>query len=805
MERDNVLPLHGSEGTGKLATRQRKGARNAAPSRMVAEKPGAWDELKKERASVSLRQQVVNVCHRASKTYFFRRQSLFRAIQWTRQHPRHVIAACFIIAVIIRPSITWKWYVINFGHNYLLGGSLGRRIERWSTRQLLQQKLRREKDEMQSLGIEYTPKDLEDEPFRALNLNFDTAFRTLLVQRERRAKTLATLELEATKKQAASAIPRVLFVPQNVHWVPPRPGSLVGLKRIFFDDDERRQGIIDWCPDVYQGYEKASPLEKIHLWAICSVFYFGGVFVGDRIQSPFQDDTEEQVGHNQREAEIAFVENRISRLSAPPRHAFLKHLLRQIAQADTITTVKSLFARWFASKQTRLRCTADHCKEVLATDMSLDRSKDSATSFLLAEYPARLESVNYSEKRSVSITKPTFQIEQIIKRPIEAVLQERAIRPSWICMRCLMMPTHGKLSKCTEYCNPFFGEIVCGPSPDDSFDGDVAISIHGSGPPDLEYIPKVIHQTWFEEVNLDRYPQMARVQNSWKQSGWEYRLYTDTSARQYIVDNFPPIFADAFDVLLPGAYKADFFRYLVLMKEGGIYADVDVLLETNLDTFIRPGLSFFAPRDVVGECVDEAFCLWNGFIGSIPGHPIIIRAVERLVNHILERADVHDMQRSICQKDRDSETWKVYTHPILLLSGPCALGVAMNLALGRPPLKAIDTGWMPLQVQNTTKGNIDYGDALILILDKHDLGGFRFSDPERNMIIASTDLHGLEKTARNIANPSQAERQRQEERDNRPRGHYSKASHGSLVWGSTGIYKDSTVSNIRIHFEIIYN
>lgn len=54
------------------------------------------------------------------------------------------------------------------------------------------------------------------------------------------------------------------------------------------------------------------------------------------------------------------------------------------------------------------------------------------------------------------------------------------------------------------------------------------------------------------------------------------------------------------------------------MKEGGVYADVDILLDASLDDFVTPSLSFFAPRDVVCEYAGEPFCLWNGLIGSAP-------------------------------------------------------------------------------------------------------------------------------------------------------------------------------------------
>ena len=150
----------------------------------------------------------------------------------------------------------------------------------------------------------------------------------------------------------------------------------------------------------------------------------------------------------------------------------------------------------------------------------------------------------------------------------------------------------------------------------------------------------------------------------------------------------------------------------MLLKDGGIYADVDILLDSNLEHFVTPDLSFFVPRDMVGEYADEAFCLWNGFIGSSPGHPFLVRAVERLVNLISRRADLYDMEQDLCRRQgRKTETWKVRAEPLLLFSGPCALGAAVNDVLGRPSLNRFDIGWLP-----SDDSGEDYGDALVLVV-----------------------------------------------------------------------------------------
>ena len=50
-----------------------------------------------------------------------------------------------------------------------------------------------------------------------------------------------------------------------------------------------------------------------------------------------------------------------------------------------------------------------------------------------------------------------------------------------------------------------------------------------------------------------------------------------------------------------GAFKADLFRYCVLLIRGGVYADMDVLLETNLDDAIANDIGFMTPIDEVSN------------------------------------------------------------------------------------------------------------------------------------------------------------------------------------------------------------
>ena len=65
-------------------------------------------------------------------------------------------------------------------------------------------------------------------------------------------------------------------------------------------------------------------------------------------------------------------------------------------------------------------------------------------------------------------------------------------------------------------------------------------------------VPKIIHQTWFEPVTSEKYPNMSRLIESWKKSGWEYYFYDDDTAGEFLGSHFPPEILEAYESITPG-------------------------------------------------------------------------------------------------------------------------------------------------------------------------------------------------------------------------------------------------------------
>ena len=184
-------------------------------------------------------------------------------------------------------------------------------------------------------------------------------------------------------------------------------------------------------------------------------------------------------------------------------------------------------------------------------------------------------------------------------------------------------------------------------------------------------IPRIIHQTWFEPVTKEKYPNMSRLIESFRKSGWEYEFYNDDKAAQFLSAHFPPPVREAYDALIPGAFKADLFRYCVLLIRGGLYADMDILLESNLDLSIPPDVGFLTSQDSPGETIGHRSCLWNGLMAVAPGHPVLAQTIQTVVNNIRNRFTSVDYDDMLCPNPVLSVSHTVDT---LFTCGPCIIG-----------------------------------------------------------------------------------------------------------------------------------
>jgi mannosyltransferase OCH1-like enzyme len=139
-------------------------------------------------------------------------------------------------------------------------------------------------------------------------------------------------------------------------------------------------------------------------------------------------------------------------------------------------------------------------------------------------------------------------------------------------------------------------------------------------------VPKTIWQTM--KTNAVP-PKMREWADTWIKLNpeYHYNFVDDDGMRKFIGFSFPD-YLQAFEKIKHGASKADLWRYLVMFKYGGVYADIDCICVNPLKEWIDPDAAY-----VTQFGVNKDVCQW--LIISIPGNPILLRAAERALENVL--------------------------------------------------------------------------------------------------------------------------------------------------------------------------
>ncbi len=149
-------------------------------------------------------------------------------------------------------------------------------------------------------------------------------------------------------------------------------------------------------------------------------------------------------------------------------------------------------------------------------------------------------------------------------------------------------------------------------------------------------IPLKLYQTWCTK-NLPQY--MEENVNKLKADNpeFEYFLFDNDDCRNFIRDNFPNTVLHAFDSLIPGAYKADLWRYCVLYINGGVYLDIKykcingfkLIALTEKEHFCNDWSEKTILTDI---CCDEG--IYNAIMVCKPKNEILLKAINQIVSNV---------------------------------------------------------------------------------------------------------------------------------------------------------------------------
>ena len=185
----------------------------------------------------------------------------------------------------------------------------------------------------------------------------------------------------------------------------------------------------------------------------------------------------------------------------------------------------------------------------------------------------------------------------------------------------------------------------------DSYNSDISLSI--------QKFPKRIQQISAIK-KLDPKSKFAGFKDSWtsKNSDWEFIVFNDRAADELIerlyIDRRPDIYA-VYTQLRQRIIAVDLLRYVILYEYGGLYTDRDT-------ECTRPIKEWRLPKDessynlVVGLEADERdpttfddeqvkkfgfvyrLQLLQWTILAKPSHPVLARAIDRIVSSVMTKA-----------------------------------------------------------------------------------------------------------------------------------------------------------------------
>jgi mannosyltransferase OCH1-like enzyme len=126
-------------------------------------------------------------------------------------------------------------------------------------------------------------------------------------------------------------------------------------------------------------------------------------------------------------------------------------------------------------------------------------------------------------------------------------------------------------------------------------------------------IPKIIHLT-YKTKNI---PQS--IINKWTEIYPEYdiKIYDNNDCINFLYKEFGQEYVDIFNFIKDGPIKADFWRLCILYKYGGIYSDIDIIPNINIEEILLPDTTFLT-------CICSFFKnISPQFIVSIPEHIVL--------------------------------------------------------------------------------------------------------------------------------------------------------------------------------------
>lgn len=155
-------------------------------------------------------------------------------------------------------------------------------------------------------------------------------------------------------------------------------------------------------------------------------------------------------------------------------------------------------------------------------------------------------------------------------------------------------------------------------------------------------LPKLVHFTVKDKNRLRPHQVLAMASWAYYNPGYSLMLFDDADIRAFMTTYYPDLLA-TFDGLGSPVERTDLWRYLVLCRLGGVYADSDVMAARPIsqwaqDAGLLVGIEnvFTTPEEARRRSYSRQVQMVQWSIASRPGHPVVCRMGQYVAKHVAE-------------------------------------------------------------------------------------------------------------------------------------------------------------------------
>lgn len=149
-------------------------------------------------------------------------------------------------------------------------------------------------------------------------------------------------------------------------------------------------------------------------------------------------------------------------------------------------------------------------------------------------------------------------------------------------------------------------------------------------------IPKKIYRSWKTQ---NFHPKIAKQIRKMLDINPDYEqiIYNDEQIQDYVYSHYGKEISNAFNKLNIMTAKVDLWRYLILYEKGGIYLDIDSVINTKISSFLNDEDDSL----ITVEKNPELFVQWALFFQK--NHPILERVIENVLANISKNKYPNDI------------------------------------------------------------------------------------------------------------------------------------------------------------------